>query len=319
MEKQVEERIQEWAEMAKVISDLYIKIISLEQKGKLDETYYSLKSLLPKAIEMEQKKFASIDINYHNVNAIRVKINKTPDYETDVLYGILQRFDEIRMRNKFEQSVLYDHDGFASNSVSIMQFLTELASDPYRHDMITEQKYSYEVFNRVKNNQVAIIQRIINNLNKRTTIDYLIYLKYQLIATIPRYEQAYLTFHQNLLPITDIMVDFPELPTFDKKRLKEQIRVDVEAAILKNINTMVKIDDFSIENYNNCIYYSLSLSIAQLVSINDLEYIDRVEKEIESLLPTGVFYTQIRKLIETAFEDAKELVKNNPYQLKKNG
>lgn len=314
MDSELAEKIKSWVKMSDSVSKIYMELVTLEQNGQINHEFWTLKDLLPKAVELEKNRFAEIGITEKNMYEICKAIEITdPNYEDYVEAGNILEFAILRRNKTFATHILYN---FSATAESI----NKSVGDTKDHEDIVakaaRKKYDVEIDVRLRMIQTFIINRYIKSIEDERIKDYLIYLKYLIFATNPGCEKCWFENHQLVLPPINILHNFPKIPYLSETFADNQARLDITNGVKNNVEKMSDIDNFAIKSAFNGLFYLLTQLEAELIAMRDLQFIKDLEDYTKQVVPDGIYYTEIKRYIESAFYDAKSLLRG---QTKKNG
>lgn len=316
MDSELAERIKNWVSMSDSVAKIYMKLVTLEQDGKINDEFWSLKDLLPKAVELESTSFVEIGVNGKNIyDVCKVIEISDPDYEAAVEGGNILEFANLRRNKFFAAHVLYKFDATAE---SIKKSVTDGKDHKGIVTKAAHKKYDTEIDVRLRLIQAYIIDRYIKSIENERIKNYLIYLKYLIFATNPGCEKHWFENHQLVLPPIDILHNFPVFPYLSESYAENHARLDLTNGIYNNIERISQIDNFDIKAPRNGLFYILTQLEAELIAMRDMQYIKDLEDYTERVIPEGIFYTEIKRYILSVFDDAKVLVRGS-LQNKKNG
>ena len=323
MEKVLEEKVEKWITASNTVSDMYLKLIAHEQDNNLDEEYEAIKSLLPKAIEFEKKALDEIGITRSNSIEIHKMVAIDHQYELDVEQDIIGDFSEVRKNRLFCDYALNNVD------FNINPELAEIFPDLFDSlkniidNIFLNREYESITASRVKLNQIYVIDKLIQTTEEEKVRNYLIYLKYFLIAVNPMCESAWLGYRQRILPPTNILVNFPPISQFDDLSVTTHLRKDIIGEITHCIKILADLNNFDMYALTNGFYLTSTYLEALLVSFHDICFVDFMETLIDSNIKDGILYTEIRKHLKQVFDNAKTTIKielgRQKRRTKKNG
>ena len=314
MDSELAPSIKKWISLSDSVAKIYMELITLEQNGRKDEEFATLKDLLPKAVELEKNSFDEIGITEKNIYDICKVIEiPDPDYEPNVEAGNILAFGPLRRNRIFATHVLQK---FNATAESIKKSVREGKDHEGLVAQAARKKYDIEIDVRMRNIQTYIINRYIKSIDNKRIKDYLIYLKYLIFATNPGCEKCWFENHQLVLPPINILYNFPRIPCLSDTFPTNQTKLDITNGVKNNIERIVYTDNFAIKSPLNGLFYLLTQLEAELIAMQDLQFLKDLEDYTEPIFPDGIFYTEIKRYIGSVFNDAKVLLRG---ETKKNG
>lgn len=286
MKRFSEERVKRWEDMSDAITNMYLKIIKYEQHNDVNEEYKAIIELMPTALRLEKDIFHEIGINKDNYKLLERRFNISDEDVTDANDG-----DEVKL------SMLRKHNYFTS----MLNFQYGLASS-------ANEIYSELYHSQITVNFIKMLERYCNEIDDEDVKNFLIYIKYLLISTVPIYESDYFLLGQKTLPTRDILATFPPIHGYTEETIHYHVVESLKKHLSDEIQIIAEINNMILPYYKRAIYKNLALNKARLISLNKKDFILSMQDEINKHLRRNDFYSDINVLIDDMFEDALTLV-----------
>lgn len=311
MKKTDEEKIESWIKMSDAVIDIYLKITEFEASNTFDDEYKSLLYLLPTAIRIEQKNFNEIGLNSKNYKQLQIRFDISNEDISDITNGNSKKLANLRRHNYLTSIINFKYNGFYKQKETYG--LVDLINNENEKTTIQREMFAENYHTELSVNFINMLERYINEVDDEDTRNYLIYLKYMTISTVPRYERDYILFGIKTLPIRDIHKVFPQTWGFSEEEIQYSVKENLKEDFLIEVNSLLQLNNFILPHYKRELYKELALNKARLISLNSKDFIEELKREIEKLMKQNDnFYAEINHLLKSMFDDALELIGNKP-------
>lgn len=308
------EKVKDWEALSEAVAKIYLKIIDCEKRGDLGKEYKDLLYILPTALRFEKQRFLEMGLCETNYQSLKKHFDISSAEVVDVTDGYDANFPLFRKHNYFTSMLNLYYGGFyrIRETRGIQDFVNnqnELRT--LQNEIFTEHYHT-----QVTVNFIQMLESYINCTEDEDVRNYLIYIKYLMIATVPKYEEDYVLFGEKLLPIRDILKTFPVTDGYTEEEIKILTEQSLRKDLISELSTMIQINNFIFPYYKRTIYKELALNKARLISLNNEEFINSIKDEItKQMRVDNDFYTEINKLVREMFDDAKRILSEG--QIKK--
>lgn len=303
-----EDKIKSWEELSHSIVGIYLKLIEFERKNDLGDNYKNLLYLLPTALRLEKEKFLNMGLNESNYRQLSIRFNISDITVTEATEGNNEAFSKMRKNNYFTSMLNFTYNGFYKLKQTFgIQSFVENKNELSR---IQDEIFSEIYHTQVTVNYVQMIKSYIDTVEDDDVRDYLIYLKYLMIGTVPQYEEDFALFGGKILPTREIISTFPMIDGYTENDIKTLVENSLKRDILEELEIMSRINNFIFPYHLKLVYKELALNKARLISLNSESFINSIQTEIDKILLKGnSFYSEINRLILDIFDEARDFIK----------
>lgn len=317
MDKILESKFKDWSSLSESISKIYLKIIEHEQQHIFDKEYEELLYILPTALRLEKKNFLNMELEASTVATISPLVDISTDKIADLEEGETSLLSLLRKYNYVSHYITFFYNDFYEENTNAYDIFSKIIDETHKRN-VQNKKYQENFYNSVNTNYIQMLEKYIAETDDEDVRNYLIYIKYMVICTTPRYEENYWLFGRKTLPTVDMTSSFPETDGYSDVEINELVKHSLKSGLEDDIRTLAEMNNLIFPYYSRKIYRMLALNKARLISLRDLTFIEEVENAVsEYINKNDSFYDQITSCLNDMFKDAKEIIKKKHYQLKK--
>lgn len=318
MDKRLKESYDKYVEFSKVIKDMYLKIINYEINDDTENAEYkAIFDVLPSSVKYENKYLKQMNLGPSNIKYIKQIIDyNLSDLPVKIMNLDSDELDRLRRSNKTDEVMIsINSDIEIPDTVSNIMELIRLKNDKIEYyNMVYADSFFYVIVNNI----IKLTDDRIKEEPNKVIRDYLINIKYRLIATTPRYEDNYLFFNRNALPF--LTFDSIYMENFESNQIIDLSFNSVREGLLSDITDLMNAIDSGNWNIDYVLIAERCVitNQARLIALNDSNLIDLLEEEMIPFIlltnSTTSSYGCTSKLfgyINRIFEGARNIIINN--------